>query len=102
MTINVPKFFLYHHQHIQWGLFNKFEATVFEALEKLNDLIDESDPDVTIPNIVHAYQTAERLREAYPNDDWLHLTGLIHDLGKVSGKGRRDINHPVDQLILSF
>ncbi|XP_045609340.2 inositol oxygenase isoform X2 [Procambarus clarkii] len=70
-------------KHIQWGLFNKFEATVFEALEKLNDLIDESDPDVTIPNIVHAYQTAERLREAYPNDDWLHLTGLIHDLGKI-------------------
>ncbi len=53
------------------------------ALEKLNDLIDESDPDNSIPNIVHAFQTAERIRQEYPNDDWFHLTGLIHDLGKV-------------------
>uniref|UniRef100_A0AC34F958 Inositol oxygenase n=1 Tax=Panagrolaimus sp. ES5 TaxID=591445 RepID=A0AC34F958_9BILA len=34
-------------------------------------------------NIIHAYQTAERMREAYPDRPWLHLTGLIHDLGKV-------------------
>lgn len=54
-----------------------------EALEKLNNLVDESDPDVTVPNMVHAFQTAERLREAHPEKDWLHLTGLIHDLGKV-------------------
>nr|XP_053637024.1 inositol oxygenase-like isoform X3 [Cherax quadricarinatus] len=67
----------------EWGNCNKFEATIFEALEKLNDLIDESDPDVNIPNIVHAFQTAECIRKAYPNDDWFHLTGLIHDLGKV-------------------
>jgi inositol oxygenase len=54
------------------------------ALDKLNDLVDESDPDNSIPNIVHAFQTAERIRLEYPNDDWFHLTGLIHDLGKVS------------------
>ncbi|MPC09503.1 Inositol oxygenase [Portunus trituberculatus] len=69
--------------HKEWGQFNKFEATIMEALEKLNNLVDESDPDVTVPNIVHAFQTAERLREAHPDKDWLHLTGLIHDLGKV-------------------
>ena len=28
-----------------------------EALEKLNDLVDESDPDIDLPNIVHAFQT---------------------------------------------
>lgn len=54
------------------------------ALEKLNDLVDESDPDNNIPNIVHAFQTAERIRLEHPNDDWFHLTGLIHDLGKVN------------------
>jgi inositol oxygenase len=54
-----------------------------EALEKLNDLMDESDPDVAIPNIVHAFQTAERIRVEHPTLDWFHLTGLIHDLGKV-------------------
>lgn len=57
--------------------------TIREALEKLNDLIDESDPDTTLPNIVHAFQTAERAREEFPQHDWLHLTGLIHDLGKI-------------------
>lgn len=36
-----------------------------------------------MPNIVHAFQTAERAREEYPDLDWLHLTALIHDLGKV-------------------
>eukprot|EP00003_Mantamonas_plastica_P001939 TRINITY_DN11401_c0_g1_i5.p1 TRINITY_DN11401_c0_g1~~TRINITY_DN11401_c0_g1_i5.p1 ORF type:complete len:196 (+),score=37.95 TRINITY_DN11401_c0_g1_i5:52-639(+) len=33
--------------------------------------------------IQHCFQTAERARELFPEDDWLHLTGLIHDLGKV-------------------
>lgn len=54
-----------------------------DALIRLNELVDESDPDLDIPNIVHAFQTAERIRKDYPNDDWFHLTGLIHDAGKV-------------------
>lgn len=57
--------------------------TVRQALEKLNDLVDESDPDTSLPNIVHAFQTAERARSEFPEFDWLHLTGLIHDLGKI-------------------
>ena len=57
-----------------------------EVLEKLNNLLDEADPDVELPNIVHAFQTAERLRKVYPNEGWLHLTGLIHDAGKVAKK----------------
>lgn len=57
--------------------------TIREALEKLNDLVDESDPDIDLPNIVHAFQTAERARLEFPEHDWLHLTGLIHDLGKI-------------------
>ena len=28
----------------------------------LNNLVDESDPDLDLPNIVHAFQTAERIR----------------------------------------
>lgn len=52
-------------------------------MEKLNDLVDESDPDIDLPNIVHAFQAAERAREEFPDDDWLHFTALIHDLGKV-------------------
>lgn len=66
-----------------WLTFSHFKSTVKEALIKLNDLVDESDPDVDIPNIVHAFQTAERIRAEHPDRDWFHLTGLIHDLGKV-------------------
>lgn len=68
----------------EWLSFDKFEMTIMEALESLNNLVDESDPDVNIPNIVHAFQTAERIRSVHPNHDWFHLVGLIHDLGKVS------------------
>ena len=55
-----------------------------EALDKLNDLIDESDPDLDLPNIIHAFQTAERIRLDHPNEDWFQLVGLVHDLGKVN------------------
>lgn len=34
-----------------------FVYSVREALEKLNDLVDESDPDIDLPNIVHAFQS---------------------------------------------
>lgn len=67
----------------EWTKFDKAVMTVMEALEMLNGLVDESDPDVDVPNIVHAFQTAERIRAAHPDKEWFHLTGLIHDLGKV-------------------
>ena len=70
-------------KHDKWLKFNHFQATIMEALEMLNDLVDESDPDTELPNIVHAFQTAERIRCDHPDKEWLQLVGLIHDLGKV-------------------
>lgn len=70
-------------QYKRWLNFDHDRLTIYEALEKLNNLVDESDPDVDVPNIYHAFQTAEAIRKLYPNDDWFHLTGLIHDCGKV-------------------
>ncbi|XP_077288222.1 myo-inositol oxygenase isoform X2 [Arctopsyche grandis] len=67
----------------KWLKFDHAKSTIKEALLKLNDLIDESDPDTDLPNIVHAFQTAEKIRADHPNLDWFHLTGLIHDLGKL-------------------
>lgn len=67
----------------EYSKFNKAEMTIMQALEKLNLMIDESDPDVDIPNIVHAFQTAERIRKYHPDLKWFQLTGLIHDLGKI-------------------
>uniref|UniRef100_H2Z0E1 Inositol oxygenase n=1 Tax=Ciona savignyi TaxID=51511 RepID=H2Z0E1_CIOSA len=72
-------------KHIQWMKFNHGEFTIMEALELLDDFVDEADPDVDFPNSVHAYQTAEGLRREHPDKDWLHLCGLVHDLGKVMG-----------------
>lgn len=55
---------------------------IWETLELLSTLKDESDPDLDLPQIQHALQTAEALRRA-KQADWLILTGLIHDLGKM-------------------
>ena len=62
-----------------------FEMSVWELAEKMNEVIDESDPDLHLPQIVHALQTAEAIRKDYPSPsyDWLVLTGFVHDLGKI-------------------
>jgi inositol oxygenase len=55
---------------------------VWEAMEFLNTLVDDSDPDTDLTQIEHLMQTAEAIRaDGHPR--WLVLTGLIHDLGKV-------------------
>ncbi|TFG77983.1 MAG: Myo-inositol oxygenase, partial [Flavobacteriales bacterium] len=55
---------------------------LWEAMEHLNSLIDVSDPDLDLPNVQHLIQSAEAIRgDGRP--DWMQLTGLIHDLGKV-------------------
>ena len=56
--------------------------TVFEALEYLNTLVDDSDPDVDFTQIEHALQTAEAIRAAN-QPRWFIVTGLVHDLGKI-------------------
>ncbi len=57
-------------------------TTMWEALERLNELVDDSDPDTDLPQIAHALQTAERMR-ADGRPDWMQLVGLIHDSGKM-------------------
>ena len=58
------------------------EMTIWEAMEKLNILIDESDPDTSLSQIEHLLQSAEAIRrDSQPR--WFQLTGLVHDLGKL-------------------
>ncbi|GEQ68916.1 hypothetical protein JCM33374_g2586 [Metschnikowia sp. JCM 33374] len=58
------------------------KMSVWEGLEKLNKLLDESDPDTELSQIDHALQTAEAIRrDGKPR--WMQLVGLIHDLGKL-------------------
>jgi hypothetical protein len=61
-----------------YGKLDRMEMSIWECCELLNEVVDESDPDLDEPQIEHLLQTAEAIRKDYPNEDWLHLTGLIH------------------------
>jgi inositol oxygenase len=55
---------------------------IWQAMEFLNTLVDDSDPDTDLSQIEHLMQTAEAIRaDGHPR--WFILTGLIHDLGKI-------------------
>lgn len=55
---------------------------IWEAMEFLNTLVDDSDPDIEFTQIEHLMQVAEAIRrDGHPR--WFILTGLIHDLGKI-------------------
>lgn len=78
---------------------------IWDAMEMLNKLVDESDPDVrltplvvslppikhstdivalqtSVSQIEHLLQTAEAMRRDN-KPDWMQVTGLVHDLGKL-------------------
>jgi inositol oxygenase len=60
----------------------KGEMGIWEAMERLNELVDDSDPDTDLSQIAHNLQTSEAIRaDGHPR--WFQLTGFIHDLGKV-------------------
>ena len=62
--------------------FNRKQLTFWEAVEFLNTLVDDSDPDTDLNQTQHLLQTSEAIR-AHGHPDWFILTGFIHDLGKV-------------------
>ena len=61
---------------------NRKRMKVWEALEFLDTLVDDSDPDVDFTQIEHALQTAEAARKSN-QPRWMIVTALIHDLGKM-------------------
>jgi len=62
--------------------FNRKEMPVWNAMEFLNTLVDDSDPDTDLDQLQHLLQTSEAIR-ADGHPDWFVLTGFIHDMGKV-------------------
>ncbi|KAJ1624122.1 hypothetical protein T492DRAFT_882412 [Pavlovales sp. CCMP2436] len=72
-------------RHSKWLNFDRAEMTILEAIELLDGLVDDSDPDTALPNSIHDFQTAERIRADFPGEehDWFHLVGLLHDVGKI-------------------
>ena len=66
----------------EFGARGRAEMGIWEAMEFLNTLVDDSDPDTDLSQIEHNIQTAEAIRrDGHPG--WFQLTGLIHDLGKI-------------------
>src|SRR6187200_2566939 len=88
----VEEFYSLNHTHQTLGFvlekkreylsLNRKTLTVWEALDYLNTLVDDSDPDTDFTQIEHAMQTAEAIRAAN-QPRWFIATGLIHDLGKI-------------------
>lgn len=58
------------------------EMGLWDAVEYLNTLVDDSDPDIDLDQTQHLLQTSEAIR-ADGQPDWFVLTGFLHDLGKV-------------------
>ena len=54
----------------KWMKFDKGGYTTMEAIEMLDELVDDSDPEVDIPNSIHDFQTAERIREQWPGKEY--------------------------------
>ena len=88
----VEEFYAKNHEHqtLDFVLGKKREylprkrraMTVWESLDYLNTLVDDSDPDIDFTQIEHALQTAEAIRAAR-QPRWMIVTGLVHDLGKI-------------------
>ncbi|KAL1678035.1 myo-inositol oxygenase [Schizophyllum commune] len=55
---------------------------IWEAMEKLDTLRDDSDPDTDLSQIEHLLQTAEAIRRD-GKPEWFQVAGLVHDLGKL-------------------
>ena len=43
----------------KYSKLNNCKMSIKKALSLLDDFVDPSDPDVDVPNSIHAYQTAE-------------------------------------------
>lgn len=66
----------------KWTSFQHKNMTLRQAFKFLENYVDASDPDVSLPNVVHNFMAAEAARRAGA-PDWMQLTALLHDLGKI-------------------
>lgn len=88
----VREFYRLNHTHQTYAFvqekrkeflqFNRKEMSVWNAFDFLNQLVDDSDPDTDLDQFQHLLQASEAIR-ADGHPDWMVLTGLMHDMGKV-------------------
>ncbi len=88
----VREFYRLNHRHQTFDFvqakkreylsFDRKKMGIWEAMEFLNNLVDDSDPDTDLSQLDHLLQAGEQIRhDGHPG--WFVLTGLIHDLGKI-------------------
>ena len=76
-------------QAASFSQLNKAKLGIWEALQQLHGLDElrvhtrRAADQRQISLFDQAVQTAELCRVTYPQQDWLHLIGLIHSLGKL-------------------
>lgn len=63
-------------------LSRRAQMGIWEAMQYLNQLVDDSDPDTDLSQIEHLLQTSEAARRD-GRPPWFVLAALIHDLGKI-------------------
>jgi inositol oxygenase len=88
----VREFYRQNHRNQTYGFaqakrkeflgLNRRRMGVWEAMEYLNTLVDDSDPDTDLSQLEHLLQAAEHIRkDGQPR--WFIAAGLVHDLGKM-------------------
>jgi inositol oxygenase len=70
-------------QKQKYRVLNRESLGVWDMLEQLDTLRDESDPDTELSQMQHALQSAQKARHHRNLPDWFILTALIHDMGKA-------------------
>lgn len=62
---------------------NFLKKDIVDMIYELDEIEDESDPDLSLSQIHHSLQTAEYIRKEHPKEKDFQIVGLIHDLGKI-------------------
>ena len=60
----------------KYSNYPNLNINTWDIIEKLNSIIDESDPDTDLPQIIHAYQTAQSIKKNYLDENYLLKNNL--------------------------
>tara|TARA_B100001741_G_C16468253_1_gene558632 strand:- start:148 stop:1086 length:939 start_codon:yes stop_codon:yes gene_type:complete len=73
-----------------------FIYNIWTIINKLDEIVDESDPDTDLPQIIHSYQTAESIRKNYIQNNMMLKRVDIRSL--FTDKEWNDVPHQYKNL----
>ncbi|MGY0219689.1 inositol oxygenase family protein [Endozoicomonadaceae bacterium StTr2] len=89
---HVTRFYAEHHRHQtydfasskreNYGRLQQGQYAAWEMMEQLDKIKDESDPDISLSQMEHAFQVAESIHQK-GHPEWMVVAGLLHDMGKA-------------------